>query len=89
MKVTAKIRLKTREEVETMPIEVTLSPSDVADEEQFFFTQEDGEDETAEQTLERKKQSRKKATESVAHKKPSSMKPSVKEFTKIDGNTTS
>ena len=48
-----------------------------------------GKDETEEQYLERKEQSRKKATESVAHGEPSSMKPSIKVFTKIDGNTTS
>ena len=42
-----------------------------------------------EQTLERIEQSRKKATECVPHEEPSSMKPSIKEITKIDGNTTS
>ena len=87
--VTERIRHKIREDVQTTPIEVTTSSSDVADEEQFFSTQTDGEDETEDQTLERKEQSRKKATEWVAHEEPSSMKPSVKEFTKIDGNTTS
>ena len=40
-------------------------------------------------TLERKKQSRKKATERVAHEEPSSVKPSIKEFKKVGGNTTS
>ena len=89
LKVTQRIRLKIREDVQKTPIEVTASSSDVADEEQFFFTPTDGEDETEEQTLERKKQSRKKATEWVAHEEPSSMKPSIKEFTRIDGNTTS
>ena len=59
----------------------------MADEEQFFFVKAGGEDETVE-TLERKRQSRKKATEWVAQEL-SSMKPSKKEFTKIDGNTTS
>ena len=62
LKVTEKIRLKIREDVQTTPIEVTTSSSDVADEEQFFFTQTDGEDETEEQTLETKKQSRKRET---------------------------
>ena len=89
LKVTKKIHLKIREDVQTTPIKVTTSLSDVADEEQFFFPQTDGEDETEEQTLERKQQSRKKATEWVTHEEPSSMKPSIKEFTKIDGNTTS
>ena len=71
------------------PIEAKTSASDVADEEQFFFTQADGEDETEEQTLVRKEQSRKKATDWVAHEEPSSMKPSMKEFTKIHVNTMS
>ena len=88
LKVTEKIRLKIREDVQTTPIDVTTSSSDVADEEQFLFASADGEDATEEQTLERKEQSRKKATECVAHEKPSSMKPSTKEFTKIDGNAT-
>ena len=89
LKVTEKIRLKIREVVQTTPIDVTTSSSDVADEEQFFLRQTDGEDETEERTLERKEQSSKKATEWVAQKEPSSMKPSINEFTKIDGNTTS
>ena len=89
MKVTENSRLKIREDVQITPIEVTTSSSDVADEEQFFFTQADGEEETEEQTLEKKEQSRKKATEWVAHEEPSLMKPSIKEITKIDENTTS
>ena len=36
LKVTARIRLKIREDVQTTPIEVSTSPSDVADEEVFF-----------------------------------------------------
>ena len=88
LKVTEKIRLKIREDVLTTPIEVTTSSSDVADEEQFFFAQADGEYETEEQTLKKKEQSRKTATEWVAHEEPSSMKPSIKENTKIDGKTT-
>ena len=83
LKVTEKIRLKIREDVQTTPVEVTTSSSDVADAEQFFFAQTHGEDETEQQTLEKKEQSRKTATE------PSSMKPSEKEFTKTGGNTTS
>jgi len=55
-----------------MPIEVTTSSP-----EHFFFTQTDGEDETEQQTLERKEQPRKKATEWVAHEEPSSMKPKL------------
>ena len=55
LKVTEKIRLKIREDIQTTPIEVTTSSSDVADEERFFFTQADKNDESEEQTLERKK----------------------------------
>ena len=84
-----KIRLKIREDVQITPIEVTTSSSDVVDEEQIFFTEADGEDKTEEQTLERKQQSKETVTEWVAHKELSSMKPSIKEITKIDGNTTS
>ena len=89
LKVTEKIHLKIREDVQTTPIAVSTSSSDVADEEQFFFTQPDTQDETEEQTLQRKKQSQEKAAEWVVNEELSSMKPSIKEFTKIDGNTTS
>ena len=41
LKVTEKISLKIREVIHTTPIEVTTSSSDVADEEQFFFTHAD------------------------------------------------
>ena len=51
LKVTERIRLKIREDVETTPIEVTTTSSDVADKEQFFFTHTDGQDETKEQIL--------------------------------------
>ena len=46
LKVTEKIHLRIREDVQTTPIEVTKCSSDVADEEKFFFTQADGQDET-------------------------------------------
>ena len=88
LKVTEKIHLKIREDVQTTAIEVSTSSSDVADEEQFFFTQPDTQDATEEQTLQRKKQSQKKAAEWVVNQELSLMKPSIKEFTKIDGNTT-
>ena len=89
LKVTENIRPKIMEDVQTMPIEVTTSSSDVADEEQFFFTQADSKEATEEKTLEAKEQSRIKAIEWVAHEEPSSMKPSIRELTEIDGNTTS
>ena len=60
LKVTAKIHLKIPEDVQTTPIEVTTSSSDVADGEQFFFTQTDGQDETKKQILQRKEQSQKR-----------------------------
>ena len=44
LKVTEKIRLKIREDIQTTPIEVTTFFSDVADGEQFFFTQADNND---------------------------------------------
>ena len=54
LKVTERICLKIREDVQTTPIEVTTSSSDVADEEHFFFTHTDDQDETEEQILQRK-----------------------------------
>ena len=88
VKVTERICLKIREDFQTTPVEVTTSSSDVADEEQFFFTHTDDQNETEEQILQRKEQSRQKAVEWVANHEPSSMKPNINEFTKIDGNTT-
>ena len=87
LKVLERIRLKIREDVQTTPIEVTTSSSDVADEEQFFFAHTKDQGESEEQILQRKKQPREKAAEWVVNQEPSSMKPSIKEFTKIEGNT--
>ena len=89
LKVTEKILLKIRQDVQTTPIELTTSSSEVADGEQFFRTRADGEDETKKLIIQRKEQSRKKATEWVLNQEPSSMKPRIQEFTKNDGNTTS
>ena len=89
LKFTERIRLKIREDVQTTPIEVTTSSSDVADEKQFSFAHTDCQDETEEHILQKKKQSREKAAEWVFNQEPPSMKPSIKEFTKVDGNTTS
>ena len=89
LKVTEKIHLKIREDVQTTPIEVSTSSSDVADEKQFFFTQPDSQEKTEEQILQRKQHSQKNAAEWVVNQELSSLKPSIKEFTKIDGNTTS
>ena len=60
------IGLKVREHIQTTPIEVTTSSSDVADEEQFFFTQADNKDESEEQTLEHKEQSNQNAKQWAA-----------------------
>ena len=89
LKVTEKTRLKIREDIHTTPIEVTISSSDVADEEQKFFTHADDGKESEEQTFERKEQSRQNARQWAANEESPALKTSVKEFTKIDGNTTS
>ena len=68
---------------------MTTSSSDVADEEQIFFTSADDSKESEEQTLERKEQSRQNAKQWAANEELLALKTSVKEFTKIDGNTTS
>ena len=60
LKITVKIHLKIREDVQTKHIEVTTTSSDVADEEKFFSTQSDGENETEELTLHRKEYTRKR-----------------------------
>ena len=89
LKVTEKIRLKIREDIHTTLFEVTTSSSDVADEEQFFFTQADDTNESEEQTLERKEQSKRNAKQCAAKEESTALKRSVKEFIKIDVNTTS
>ena len=68
---------------------MSTSSSDVAVGKQVCFTQTDGRGETEKQILQRKEQSQKKAAEWGVNQKPSSMKPSIKKLTKIDGNTTS
>ena len=89
LKVTEEIRLKISEDIHTTPIEVTTSSSDVADEEQIFFTHADDGKEFEEQTLERKEQSRQNAKQWAANEESPTLKTSVKEFKNIDGNTTS
>ena len=78
LKLPGKIRFKIREDFQTTPIELTTSSSDVADEEQFFFTQEDKNDELEEQSLERKEQSRHNAKQCAANEELSALKTSVK-----------
>ena len=89
LKVTERIRPKIREDIQTTPIQVTTSSSDVADEEQMFFTHADDGKESEEQTLERKEQSRQNAKLWAANEESPALKTSVKEFSKVDGNTTS
>ena len=89
LKVTEKTRLKIGEYFQKTPIEVTTSSSDVTDEEQLFFTQAANNDGSEEQTLERKEQSRQNAKQLAANEESPVLKISVKEFAKIDGNTTS
>ena len=78
LKVTEKIRLKMREDIQTTPLLLTTSSSDVADEEQFFFTHADDSNESEEQTLQRKEQSKQNAKQWAANKEPSILKTSVK-----------
>ena len=89
LKVTEKIRLKIQKDIQTTTIEVTTSSSDVANEEEFFFTQADKNDESEEQTLERKEQSKQNAKQWAMIEESPVLQTSVKEFKKIDGNTTS
>ena len=89
LKVREKRRLKIREDIQTTPTKVTTSSYDVADEQQFFFTQADKNDKSEKQTLERKEQPKQNAKHWLANQEPSFLKTSVKHFTKIDGNTTS
>ena len=89
LKVTEKIRLKIREDIHTTPIEVTTPSSDVADEEQTFFTHADDGKESKEQTPQRKEQSRQNAKQWAANEESPALKARVKEFTKTDGNTMS
>ena len=85
LKVTEKIRLKVGKDVQTTPIGVTTSSSDVADEEQFSFIHADNSNESEEQTFQRKEQSKQNAKQWAANEESPVLKTSVKEFTKIDG----
>ena len=89
LKVTEKIRLKIREDIHTIPVEVTTSSSDDADEEHFFFTHADDSNKSEQPTLQRKEQSKRNAKQWAPNGESPALKTSVKEFTKIDGNTTS
>ena len=88
LKVKEKTRLKIRKDIQTTPIEVTTSSSDVADEEQVFFTQTDNGNDSEEQTLPRKEQPKQNAGKWAINEQLPIMKATVKQLTKIDGNTT-
>ena len=68
---------------------MTKSSSDVADEEQFFFTQSENESESEKQPIHRKEKSWLNTKEVVGNKEPSTSRSSMKGFTKVDGNATS
>ena len=89
LKVLEKMRLKIREDIQTTHIEVTTSSSDVADVEHIIFTHADDNNESEEQTLQRKEQSKQHAKQCAANEESPVLKTSVTEFSKIDGNTTS
>ena len=68
---------------------MTTPSSDVADEDQFFFTSADDTIESEKQTLVREERSRQNAKQWAANEESPALKTSVKDITKIDGNTTS
>ena len=68
---------------------MTETSSDVADDEKFFFRQEDNENESDEQIVQREKKIWQNAQEGLANVEPISLRTSVKEFTKLDRKTTS
>ena len=77
LKVTEKIRLKIGD-THTTPIEVKIFSSDVADEENFLFTQSDTETQSKEQTLQQRRQFQQDAKQWVADE-PSFLETSVTE----------
>ena len=89
LKVMEKIRLKVREDIQTTPIEVTTSSSDATAEKEFFFTQAENENESEQQAPEQEEHSLQNAKQWAANAEPPSLKTSVKEFSKIEGDTTS
>ena len=82
------IRLNLQEDIQTTPAEVTTSSTDVPDEKQLFVTGANNQNESEEQTLVEKEQCRKGAGHRVANEEPSSLRISMKESIKIDGDST-
>ena len=68
---------------------MTTSSKDVGDEDQFFSTQADNENESEGHTIQRKRYSQQDAKEWAATTEPTILRASNEEFTKTDGNTTS
>ena len=89
LKVTDKIHLKSREDIQTIPIEATTSCSDVSVEGQFYLTQAENNYESEEQTLERIDQSLQNSKQWVSNEETPSLKTGAKKTTKIDRNNTS
>ena len=87
--VTDAIQFKIRKDIQTAPVEVKTSLSDIADENQFFFIQAGSDFEIKEQRLESEEISRKTSGEWVANEELTSVRTSIKKLPKIDGNRTS
>ena len=92
LKVTYRIRLKNREDIQLTHLRWQRPPPmSLMKTKQFFLTQADNENETEDQTLARKEQSRKTAAEWMENRsgeEPSSLRTSIREFRKLDGNNT-
>ena len=71
LKVTEKILPKIREDIETTVNGLKTSTSDVADEEQFFFTEADNKNKLEEKNFQQTEQSRQDAKGWVANEEPS------------------
>ena len=89
LKVTEKIPLKIREDIRTPPIEVTTPSSDVADENNFPPQKHTVRMSQNNEPLNKENNLDKMRKKCLADEEPHSLKTSVKEFTKIAGNTTS
>ena len=70
------------EDIETTPIELTASSSDVSEENQLIFSHRDNKNESAKQTFHQKKQSRRGEIHWVAKVEPSLLGTSVKKIHK-------
>ena len=89
LKVTERMRLKVREDIQTTPIEVTTSSLDVADVEHLFFTQADIENELKEPAPERNKAISARCKTLGRKQATILLTTSVEKSTKVGGNTRS